>query len=246
MKKHIIILLILVLALSLCLPACNNEQESDNQEPSNQQPTDQEPSDKGPSGNTVTEQQWKEAFDFAASLGNKTFTYIMEINVFSSVEREKLTFLLQIDDIEKRIYGYESYETIYESIISEAYYSTESDKHFEYYKKDDIWIRYENDIIFFDIGDIDDDRWKLPSESFKNRYSSFTYNKDNNQYETDSINIEDIYDCGTVSNCIIKFDNGKLFFIKVQFIDCVITFTYSNYGTTSVTLPTEYKDFNTF
>ena len=78
----------------------------------------------------------------------------------------------------------------------------------------------------------------MPAVILKDKYSEFTYNSKENQYVANGIVDEELFD--NTIDCVVKFNDGKLEFVKVADASGSLTFTFSNYGTTVVTLPTEY------
>lgn len=239
MKKCIVLLLILTLTLTFCLTACNDDQDP-SQLPSDQEPAEQKPIEQEPTGNTVSEQQWQDAVDYIFSVGNMTHFECFEFDF------ERTTYLFEIEDVSRLWGGYEQVEE--NGVVNkiESYYSNELDKYYTYARENDLeWSRWEESRTSFNktVEDLKM-RFEEVSLMLKDKYSEFTYNSEKKQYESTSIVTAWQFD--DVTSYVVKFKDGKLESIevegKVEGARLGITFTYSNYGTTTITLPTEYVE----
>lgn len=236
-KKFIVILLTFLLLCFISLSACTD----------NLNPADNQDSDDSQDAIVyeVNEQQWKEAFELAAGLGNKTFTLTGES------KETKGTYFIQIEDA-ALWGGYDKREENGKITISECYYSMESNKCYGYYKVGNTWIKkYESQSINTRALK---SMLMIPNVSFKDKFGNFTYDSVRNQYETDSI--DTIYEygerdgliasIGIISKCIVKFENGKLVYVEIRGSSdgeyVTLTMSYTDFGTTKVVLPTEYVE----
>lgn len=249
-KKFILITLLLAMFCVVFLSACNNTPNSNNEQNLNKQEPNksQETNDKQDSSiNELTEQQWKDAVDFACSFDNKTIICFGEFTG-PEIGFERTTYYIQIEDVDKLWGGYEKYEVPDPDMsgIIESYYYIEADKSYCYFRENDNpWARRE----MLGSTTVNDDAtlkicFDTVSSFLKDNYCEFTYNREENQYESTSIVIEKQFD--EIISGIVKFKDGKMESFKVEgktgHIRGSITYTFSNYGTTVITLPTEYEE----
>lgn len=169
------------------------------------------------SGNTdgeVTEEQWNQAFDTSA------FTnFTANWTIATGAE-----LCLKVDN-DVFYYVDKDNNAFYYSKENESFYKYQKETNSDDFEKISI-NRTDYEDIFADLTPI------LFSSELKDQFSSFKYDKTNNYYYGEDIDIHD-----HLYTTMVTFENGKVKSVNLSISDqnMVINFTY---GDTTVTLPT--------
>lgn len=187
------------------------------------------PEEKEPNGGTqdpepLTEAEWESAFS-AKSFTNYTMSGTM---VPDSGKSSEIFAQLATDGNDVLIYTKVAMDTD----PQETYYKETEDTVYRYSKNGDIWICEETD-------NFNADGIYVYCAWFLDKYSSFTYDESTDTYTASSF--ESTFEQVTQSfeYCKVRFQDKKLSYLEYKTLPYSITFTleYSDYGTTSVTLP---------
>ena len=152
-------------------------------------------------------------------------------NVTATMTLDGDTYLLKVD-LDSYVYYYT------DNSPSENFYSMESGAYYNYKKKatDTKFTKKATTQEYFESQLLALE--PLAILMFVDSYEEFTYNADTNSYIAESVTI-DSYTYGVE----FKFLNGKLIYADIDLGDNThLIIEYSNYGSTTVTLPTDYID----
>ena len=179
---------------------------------------------------TVTENEWRSAFD-RESFGNCTVTYA------ATGENDVLNVTLRSDLAGGKIYlamtdVYNGQTASYEAVAAKL-----GDKYYGYSKSgEDGWQKSEITQAEYESGfDSVFDEY-LVIEAFKDKYSDFDYDEEQNAYNANDLTVD-----GATCAVSVTMKNGKIAAMTVSAVKNEETYefavTVTDYGTTEIDLP---------
>ena len=187
------------------------------------------PEEKEPNGGTqdpepLTEAEWESAFS-AKSFTNYTMSGTM---VPDSGKSSEIFAQLATDGNDVLIYTKVAMDTD----PQETYYKETEDTVYRYSKNGDIWICEESD--YFNSENV-----YIYCAWLIDQFSLFTFDDSTGDYTAPSVEANYAELSQTFENCLVRFENKKLSHLEYKIIPDNVTLSleYSDYGTTSVTLP---------
>ena len=226
-------------------PAESSVEETSSPEESEEEPDDGK-EDPLPNPSMVTAEEWAAAFALEAFL-NVTVTVNEQ---YVSEETEVVTGSMAVAYPNISITSTES------GLSTSVYFEQDGNTLYQYYDYEGDGIYSKLDVTFI-MGDLVEVTPYATLAEVAPYYSLFTYNVDTDAYEAagpieveftyEDENGEEVPDSYTLTNVSVKFDNGKIVAFSSTTTGSdgndgeVVTLTQyslSNYGTTTVTLPT--------
>jgi hypothetical protein len=199
--------------------------------------SDSNDEENSPTAVKMSEEEWNSIFDAIQASSNMTFTALVttcEPNGKAGTE---------ISNTKVEIAGNTTHEIVTEGGISEYYYAIENSEIYRYENQSGVWVKQRVNNTSIPVTVMLNNLLR-----FKDMYSDMTYDSKNNVYTCENMVQNDPFiGSYTIYEIKITFVGGKisrLYYVSDTFINsseptrCAFTYDFSNYGTTTVVLPT--------
>jgi len=242
--------LLLVVSVACMIASCDIKKsesngdaivEDNNSNANNSTENDEKDEEITPEKTGMSEEEWSSIFDEMSAVSNMSFTSLITTYELSGGTIDEIA-RSQVEIAENAIH-----EIITEGDTVESYYTQESGSIYRFMNQSGNWIKETVNhssiptIQMFNVLSL-----------FKDMYNSMSYDFENNVYVCKNIVQNDPYvGTYTIYEVCIKFENDKisqLYYVIDAYMDSfeptktAVTYTFDNYGTTIVTLPTNYTE----
>lgn len=196
---------------------------------------------KTPENIKMSEEDWNTIFETMSTVSNITFTSVATACLDDGGMGKELA------RAEVAIAGNITHDIITEGDTIERYYTIEDGISYQFIKQSGVWIKQSGN---YSSGPTDQMFFHL--SLLKDMYIDMTYNPENKSYVCkNKVKNDPLVGSYTIYETRIKFDGeiiSEIYFVIDIFMDsyeptkCAFTYTFDNYGTTIVTLPTNYTE----